>query len=439
MWHQSSSTSSSTSLPIEEEPSQLPSSRVPELLRLERPILNSRSGSTLPLEGPVVVIPTRDAAAAVSQHALSVHSPAGSTMVLPFIAAAAHSVSAQTNYGGIMSSNHLSTASVTGHRAAAAGRGGGGVSAASDQRPIRPSPNGQYNLTFFDGRSEYERVTVLAQQQQEGTRLISAAPPPPPPLGSLTAGPSSSSSNHGGGGGQRLLFLQHLSDDTVSDEVFAQEFSYERLLALDASVPPRPRKGLSAYHLARVLRPLLRQQVDTNRGGGERGATVDDRPPSCEECAICLEALIGETAPFSSSSSQEEEEQQQHPLTTTTTSAATTILTRRSLSSESDGDVGAHSGAAPNRSHGSLQHALPSLVTTTTTTTTPTSTVVAMPPAEGGMVRLRCGHWFHKPCVVQWLSEQTTCPVCRKDVLQMEEDVDVERAVRDSAAPSSTQ
>ena len=150
-----------------------------------------------------MIIPSRESAP--SGHPL-LASPAGSAVVLPFIA-----------QQGLV-----------------------------DQRPLRPAPGGQYNLNFFDGRSEYERVTVLAAAA--GRTAAAPPPPPPPPLGPI--GPSSpylspsTGTTNASERRQRLLFLQHLSDDTVSDELFAQEFTYDRLLALDASIPSNPQRAL---------------------------------------------------------------------------------------------------------------------------------------------------------------------------------------------------
>ena len=33
-------------------------------------------------------------------------------------------------------------------------------------------------------------------------------------------------------------------------------------------------------------------------------------------------------------------------------------------------------------------------------------------------VKLACKHKFHKDCIVRWVTQNTTCPLCKKDILK---------------------
>jgi hypothetical protein len=35
---------------------------------------------------------------------------------------------------------------------------------------------------------------------------------------------------------------------------------------------------------------------------------------------------------------------------------------------------------------------------------------------ERGVVRLKCGHVFHRTCLEPWFKEHHTCPMCRTDI-----------------------
>lgn len=42
---------------------------------------------------------------------------------------------------------------------------------------------------------------------------------------------------------------------------------------------------------------------------------------------------------------------------------------------------------------------------------------------EGAFVRLPCNHKFHKRCIVLWMTRQVNCPMCRKPVTFVQNDV----------------
>lgn len=47
----------------------------------------------------------------------------------------------------------------------------------------------------------------------------------------------------------------------------------------------------------------------------------------------------------------------------------------------------------------------------------PSAGASASPPAAKAPVYLACGHGFCEPCLKKWLKTNSTCPICRKDVL----------------------
>ena len=43
---------------------------------------------------------------------------------------------------------------------------------------------------------------------------------------------------------------------------------------------------------------------------------------------------------------------------------------------------------------------------------------------QGHEVRcLPCFHMFHRPCADEWLTRNKVCPICRKDILELHEQV----------------
>ncbi len=104
-----------------------------------------------------------------------------------------------------------------------------------DDRPI--VARGFYDLTFFDSDNEYERYGVEVMQRDEARFQAFF---------------------------QR--YVGHLDSDFVSDGDFDREFTYERLLELDAQLMRRG--GLTSNDLKRILVPV-------------RGIE--------EDCVICME------------------------------------------------------------------------------------------------------------------------------------------------------
>lgn len=120
------------------------------------------------------------------------------------------------------------------------------MSASRDDRPVGTGRT-SYDLSFFDGDNEFERrsiaegrVRVVERRQAE----------------------------------QRFRdtfedFVVAFASDAISDEEFARDFTYERLLELDRGLEQRG--GLSATQMTQLLRP----------------ARVEG-----ELCSICLETSV---------------------------------------------------------------------------------------------------------------------------------------------------
>lgn len=133
----------------------------------------------------------------------------------------------------------------------------------SEDRPIRPSPGGQYNLQFFDAISEYEQVGrgrpwAPPPPEEADSRTRNAQPPLPREIREFVVAL----------GAQR-------QPGAMSDSEFEATFTYERLLALDAAVPAN-HKGLKPSVLQRVLAATV-PYASLHRG------EADDF-----SCSICL-------------------------------------------------------------------------------------------------------------------------------------------------------
>ncbi|CUG26694.1 zinc finger protein, putative [Bodo saltans] len=266
-----------------------------------------------------------------------------------------------------------------------------------DDRPIRPSGNGQYNLQFLDHVVDLEnyhdrafrgagRTWVAPAPEEADTRTRNAQPP-------LSI--------------EFRQFVQALErPDAMTDAQFLAAFPYERLVELDNTVPAS-HKGLKPTELERVLSAVVTvmppHRAPSSSSSSQR-SSANNAGQMSSSSLLGASSSVGSGGSHVSASSSS--------ATLTSSSGGSTCVSNEEPFScaiclsgviESPSVPRKRSSAASSNAQQSSSSSSP-------------GEIVA--PAQLVVVRLICGHLFHHGCIRDWLIGARTCPNCRVDVRQ---------------------
>jgi hypothetical protein len=157
-----------------------------------------------------------------------------------------------------------------------------------DDRPIRPSGNGQYNLQFLDNVVDLEHYHERAYR---GSRPWVAPAPEEADTRTRNAQPPLSRDVR--------EFVHALGrPDHMTDAQFSAAFPYERLVELDHTIPASHR-GLKPTELNHVLAAVVSlPQLASSPGEPQSASTLSSRTALANSstepfsCAICLSGSI---------------------------------------------------------------------------------------------------------------------------------------------------